>query len=689
MAPGEGILSLRADDLDLYGSESNEPGVHIIEDYYYLMSGTSMACPTVAGVAAYVRALSPGLSPDRTKEVLTSTARDITDPYGIYGWDLPGWDKYSGWGQVDLEEAINGTPAVTAEILSPIPNEILVGSIYDIKGTAAGDVFEAYTIEYGEGWNPEIWTEINSSASTVTDGILGSWATESLTGHYTLRLRVGEDSYDMVTVFIGFAPTAEIISPLEGDALSGFTNIFGSAFGAEFSHWVLDYRLAESGVWTELSSKSLPADGELLDVWRTCGPLPGLVPGLAAGDYVLRLSTFTTAGLVAQDEVLVTQPPPIEPDWLVDLGDYAATGANYGDFDGDGQQEIVIGTRAGIKIFNADGSEKTTGISDFPAGNFRTLISVGNLDGDGIDDMVCLRDDEPGVYGFLSSGNDFVIPVSSTYLDFSSASIEMRETYVVLHDHDNDGIDEMYLKSFCSYSRRYLIPLKVGDVEVTQVWPGISDFVPVDLDNNGTSGLFCYQFDSNRVVQYSSTGIILNSYSMAAGMDGFKFDCYGMSAHDVDDDDNRELIISGCFVYIGSDDENYPMSDVLVYVFDEGLNLKYGWPHNTKVVGSFFPTHPVFGDIDNDGTLEYFMSLVDITAGLIKGWHIDGTPYEFATGDYLTVDSAWPSSPLLVDIDGDDQLEIIMTSFGGILSSRTNSISAWNSEGALLPGFPI
>ena len=47
-----------------------EPGVHIVDSLYYLASGTSMACPYAAGVAAYMRAVSPGLKPAYLRNLL-------------------------------------------------------------------------------------------------------------------------------------------------------------------------------------------------------------------------------------------------------------------------------------------------------------------------------------------------------------------------------------------------------------------------------------------------------------------------------------------------------------------------------------------------------------------------------------------------------------------------------------------
>ena len=63
---------------------------------YFLMWGTSMACPHAAGVAALVLENNPWLSPARLKEILTSTASQALSP-----------DNYLGYGLIDALDAVN------------------------------------------------------------------------------------------------------------------------------------------------------------------------------------------------------------------------------------------------------------------------------------------------------------------------------------------------------------------------------------------------------------------------------------------------------------------------------------------------------------------------------------------------------------------------------------------------------
>jgi subtilisin family serine protease len=85
-APGEAIISTWWHD-----------GIHD----YGTTTGTHLATPHVAGLAALIRSINPTLPPVQVADILQRTARD-RGPRGP--------DKYFGWGLVDAEAALNATP---------------------------------------------------------------------------------------------------------------------------------------------------------------------------------------------------------------------------------------------------------------------------------------------------------------------------------------------------------------------------------------------------------------------------------------------------------------------------------------------------------------------------------------------------------------------------------------------------
>lgn len=83
------------------------PGVSIYSTYfsnaasYTTMSGTSMACPLAAGLAALLTAANPSLSAQQIETILYETCKDLTaSPGGV------GNDSYWGWGRINANAAL-------------------------------------------------------------------------------------------------------------------------------------------------------------------------------------------------------------------------------------------------------------------------------------------------------------------------------------------------------------------------------------------------------------------------------------------------------------------------------------------------------------------------------------------------------------------------------------------------------
>ncbi len=81
-------------------------------DYEPFFNGTSCATPYAAGVCALIKSQNPSYTPAQIKTQLTTTAQDIVNVESGTGWD-----RYSGYGMVDMQAALGGggcTPVVTA-----------------------------------------------------------------------------------------------------------------------------------------------------------------------------------------------------------------------------------------------------------------------------------------------------------------------------------------------------------------------------------------------------------------------------------------------------------------------------------------------------------------------------------------------------------------------------------------------
>jgi len=82
-------------------------------DYEPYFNGTSCATPYAAGVCALIKSKNPSYTPAQVKSTLENTAQDIVNVESGSGWD-----RYSGFGMVDINAAVGGgggcTPLVSA-----------------------------------------------------------------------------------------------------------------------------------------------------------------------------------------------------------------------------------------------------------------------------------------------------------------------------------------------------------------------------------------------------------------------------------------------------------------------------------------------------------------------------------------------------------------------------------------------
>jgi subtilisin family serine protease len=112
---GPGIGSA---DFPLLKPDISAPGEAVRSSYptnnnaYATLSGTSMACPAVAGVTALVMSANPSLNPEQIRDILTSTAwQDLSPPKGgLTTCSGVNWDSFPsyhyGWGRVDALAAV-------------------------------------------------------------------------------------------------------------------------------------------------------------------------------------------------------------------------------------------------------------------------------------------------------------------------------------------------------------------------------------------------------------------------------------------------------------------------------------------------------------------------------------------------------------------------------------------------------
>jgi membrane carboxypeptidase/penicillin-binding protein len=133
------------------------------------------------------------------------------------------WAQYAGILQppVDYDSLQSPQSSPIANITAPAVFSDVKGSVI-IRGTAAGEGFESYQLQIGEGLNPRTWLQIGETITrSVQNGILGRWDTRELDGLYALRLLVVYADRQVETAVIQVtvdnrSPQVQIIYPEEG-----------------------------------------------------------------------------------------------------------------------------------------------------------------------------------------------------------------------------------------------------------------------------------------------------------------------------------------------------------------------------------------------------------------------------------------------------------------------------------------
>jgi hypothetical protein len=732
VAPGEDILSLRADLTDMYaegGASGIEPNVHIVDQHYYLADGTSMASPCAVGVAAYILAASPGISNDRVKEIIQESADDILYPYGGDTLYSPGVDMYSGHGRVNLNSALQLLNGRLAKIDYPYKNAIVSGDVA-ILGTASGDSFQNYVLEYGQGYSPATWTEIENSNIPVSKDTLGNWNSSGLSGRFAIRLTVGDENQEVVHVIANNFSHVNITSPSQGDTIKGYAEIWGNTIVSDFSHYTLEYGYGASpSLWdTIIISTKMMAD-DLLGEW--------LVSFMEDGNYTIRLSVETNLGEIYGDSMVVMVKSVATDYWIRDLSSFGSLSPGVGDIDGDGWDEIVlgVGNRAGsqgvggVEVFTHEGEREAGWPKDTDL-NMMSSPAVGDLDGDGTDDIVICSEHQ-GVHAYLSAYPDWVKSANTGYNNQNSLASPM------IADLENDGDPEVLMindRGTVYAWRGNGQPVEPGPSGIfgssAPSWDlGSPGLAVCDLDNDGENeviaaaanypnlgGLYIWDIEANRLLQPEDYPETL-SYA------------FGMAIADIDESEDLEIIV------FGADSLQFKL-----YVFKKDGSQVEGFPITLEDVwcGWWVGNHPAVGDLEGDGILEIVVTVWTVGQARIYAWHQDGTPVGSIGSGGLLVSLQSPDAemkkeliyslgnniaevltkirgmtqeeqnalfstlwepdfvrvagtfgdPILADVNSDGYTDIVARA-GCLLTSCYERIFAWDYEGNPIPGFPL
>lgn len=172
-------------------------------------------------------------------------------------------------------------------------------------------------------------------------------------------------------------------------------------------------------------------------------PAPWIVPALAEGAYSIELrTTSATTNRVAVSRRRIIVEQHYKAGWPKFVDDTFFHGANLGDFTGNGQLEVIVGSskarRQGVYVFAADGTQLYQDMSDTSG---KTLLrtcspgsptdcsrvfstpALGDITGDGVLDIVATGDGSgPSVFAWDRNGAPLGKPLfTKNFPDIKSA----------------------------------------------------------------------------------------------------------------------------------------------------------------------------------------------------------------------------------------------------------------------------
>lgn len=157
-------------------------------DVYTSASGTSLACPIGAGIAAFMLQKNPGLTPIQVREILRSTASQPNAP-----------DRLMGWGIMNAVAAINNVPVSVKDGSGMVPEDI---SLVSYPNPFNPSTILSFTLPTEKFVRIMIYSSTGELVKQVTEGTFAAGTSKIMidggglsSGNYIVILHTGDKVY--------------------------------------------------------------------------------------------------------------------------------------------------------------------------------------------------------------------------------------------------------------------------------------------------------------------------------------------------------------------------------------------------------------------------------------------------------------------------------------------------------------
>ena len=668
-APGVDILSTRASTNNM----CTEARGNIVGTSYCYVSGTSMATPHVAGLAALVLANNPSLTNEDVRQIIHTGAVDL---------GTQGKDRDFGFGRIDAygSIALSDTQPLAPMITSPSSRMVVYGLGLQIMGSVPGPDFAQYKVEAGAGRDPAEWDTLTASISQVIDGTLATVDTTQLAdGFHIFRLTATDTdgkSYQFQVHDIEVDNfDADITYPVTLISQANI-DVLGSAQtknALPFDHYTLDWGEGTSPATYSTSGIMLnnnglqPVNSSILGTWDTSSLTPGQV-------YTIRLTVTASNGATSQCTTAVTLDEDLVKGWPKSISRSTScliceATPTIADLDNDGVNEVILTSPDNkIYVFRKDGTDfPGFPVSVTPGERFTWPANVNDLDNDGANEIIAasvsfssycsgcskiyiIKSDGtfyPGwpnpVHGIAQEAGDGTPTIADLNGDGNNDLVVIDPYYKKMHAYQLDGSELAgFPKNLPFVKREY---------------PGAPSIV--DLDNNGTLEI-AYGI-GNTFYVFDNEGNVLSGWPFVAPTyNGYAINFHSSAATgDIDGDGILEVLA------IAHNNGSCSSAVTPIYAWKKDGTLVPNWPMNAgNLCNSYSPLNsPSVTDIDNDGKDEAVIGLFTLSIFDQEGKKL--------IGNGIGADIA----PAISDVDGDGKFE-----FSGV---RYNRIQIGNDDGSI------